>query len=438
MTDWNRKTWQLATPIMLANISLPLLGAVDTAVVGHLPDPRHIGAVAVSSLVFSLVYAGLNFLRMGTTGLTAQSQGAGTPGETRAWLARAGMLSVVLGIVLIVFQLPISWLAFSVIAPSDQVRPLAAEYFSIRIWGAPAALLNFAVLGWFFGLQKMRAALLVQIAMNGVNIILDIWFVLGLGWGVAGVAWATLISEVGASVLAVYIAVRYARRVGGHWSWGPVLDRLAFTRMLRVNGDIFLRSMFLQAAFIVFTSVGARSGDAVLAANAVLLNFQIFMAYALDAFANAAEVLVGEAYGERNRARLRAAFLATGRWAVVFSIAFSLLFLGAGGWIIDVLTGIQEIRLLARNFLWWAALSPIVSVWSFHFDGVFIGATRTAEMRNGMLISLLFYVVSLAILLPPMGNHGLWAAFMVFMAARGLTLAIRYPALERSAETHTG
>jgi len=152
MTDWNRKTWQLAPPIMLANVSLPLLGAVDTAVVGHLPDPRHIGAVAVSSLVFSLVYAGLNFLRMGTTGLTAQSQGAGTPGETRAWLARAGILSVVLGIVLIVFQLPISWLAFSIIAPSDQVQPLAAEYFSIRIWGALAALLNFAVLGWFFGL----------------------------------------------------------------------------------------------------------------------------------------------------------------------------------------------------------------------------------------------------------------------------------------------
>ena len=191
-----------------------------------------------------------------------------------------------LGIVLIVFQLPISWLAFSIIAPSDQVQPLAAEYFSIRIWGAPAALLNFAVLGWFFGLQKMRAALLVQIAMNGVNIILDLWFVLGLGWGVAGVAWATLISEVGAAGLAVYLAARYARAISGRWSWGSAFNRLA---------------------------------------------------YALDAFANAAEVLVGQAYGERNRSRLRAAFLATGRWAVLFSIVFSLFFLGAGGWIIDLL-----------------------------------------------------------------------------------------------------
>ncbi|PPR71167.1 MAG: DNA-damage-inducible protein F, partial [Alphaproteobacteria bacterium MarineAlpha3_Bin2] len=192
--NWSRKTWFLAGPVMLSNISVPLLGAVDTAVVGHLPGPHYLGAVAVGALIFSVIYQGCNFLRMGTTGLTAQSLGARDPDEVRTWLARAGLLAICVGVLLIALQSPVIWASLKIVNPGPQVQPLADAYFSIRIWGAPMALLNLAMLGWFFGIQNTRAALATQIFMNGVNIVLDLWFVLGLGWGVEGVAWATLIS----------------------------------------------------------------------------------------------------------------------------------------------------------------------------------------------------------------------------------------------------
>src|SRR3989338_4657042 len=193
--NWDRKTWRLAGPVILSNISVPLLGAVDTAVVGHLPGPHYLGAVAVGALVFNVIYHGCNFLRMGTTGLTAQSLGAGEPDEVRAWFLRAGLLAIAIGALLIVLQAPIIWAALTVVEPSADVRPLTETYFAIRIWGAPMALLNYAMLGWFFGIQNTRAALATQVFMNGANIVLDLWFVLGLGWGVPGVAWATVISQ---------------------------------------------------------------------------------------------------------------------------------------------------------------------------------------------------------------------------------------------------
>jgi len=360
--NWDRKTWRLARPVMVSNISVPLLGAVDTAVIGHLPGPYYLGTVAVGALVFNVIYHGCNFLRMGTTGLTAQSLGAGEPDEVWAWFLRAGLLAMAIGAVLIVLQAPIIWAALAVVKPSADVRPLTETYFAIRIWGAPMALLNYAMLGWFFGIQNTRAALATQVFMNGANIVLDLWFVLGLGWGVAGVAWATLISEVGAVSLGAALVHRNLKRIGGHWHLEAAFNGRRLSRMVRVNGDIMIRSLCLQAAFVTLTSVGARMGDVVLAVNAVLLNFQGFMAYALDGFANVAEALTGEALGARNRGRFRRAVVATGRWGLGFSLCFALAYFAAGSLLIDVLTGVPEVRQAARVFLPWMTVLPLVSV----------------------------------------------------------------------------
>ena len=430
--NWNRKTWRLAGPVIISNISVPLLGIVDTAVVGHLPGPHFLGAVAVGALIFSVIYHGCNFLRMGTTGLTAQSLGARDADEVRAWLARAGLLALAVGAVLIAVQVPVLWASLEIVNPGPKVRPLTDVYFSIRIWGAPMALLNFAMLGWFFGIQNTRAALATQIFMNGVNIVLDLWFVIGLGWGVEGVAWATLISEVGAVGLGLWLVGRNLRRVGGHWHLERAIDGRRLARMLRVNGDILVRSLCLQAAFVTVTALGARMGDVILAANAVLLNFQMLTSYALDGFANAAEALTGEAVGARNRGRFRQAVKATSLWALVFSAAFTLAYLAMGLLFIDLLTGVEEVRETARVYLPWVIFLPMISVWSFQLDGIFIGATWTAEMRNGMAISLALFFATLVVLIPSLENHGLWLAFSLFMAMRALTLGAFYRRLERT------
>ncbi len=430
--NWNRKTWRLAGPVIISNISVPLLGIVDTAVVGYLPGPQFLGAVAVGALIFSVIYQGCNFLRMGTTGLTAQSLGARDADEVRAWLARAGLLALAVGAVLIAVQVPVLWASLEIVNPGPKVRPLTDVYFSIRIWGAPMALLNFAMLGWFFGIQNTRAALATQIFMNGVNIVLDLWFVIGLGWGVEGVAWATLISEVGAVGLGLWLVGRNLRRVGGHWHLERAVDGRRLARMLRVNGDILVRSLCLQAAFVTVTAIGARMGDVILAANAVLLNFQMLSAYALDGFANAAEALTGEAVGARDRGRFRKAVKATSLWALVFSAAFTLAYLAMGTLFIDLLTGVEEVRETARVYMPWVIFLPMISVWSFQLDGIFIGATWTAEMRNGMAISLALFFATLVVLIPSLENHGLWLAFCLFMAIRALTLGAFYPRLERT------
>ncbi|MBL4691287.1 MAG: MATE family efflux transporter [Rhodospirillales bacterium] len=429
--NWNRKTWALAGPVILSNISVPLLGAVDTAVVGQLPGAHYLGGVAVGALIFSVIYGGCNFLRMGTTGLTAQSLGAQDPDEVRGWLARAWLLAFAVGIALIAVQAPVIWSSLKIVSPSPQVAPLTQAYFSIRIWGAPFALLNFAMLGWFFGIQNTRAALATQIFMNGANIVLDLWFVLGLGWGVEGVAWATLISEVGAVGLGLWLAARNLKSIGGHWRPARIFDAARMARMVKVNGNIFIRSMCLQAAFVMLTAIGARMGDLTLAANAVLLNFQIFSSYAMDGFANAAEALTGEAVGARDRDRFRRAVKASSLWALIFSVAITVFFFVAGPVLIDILTGVEEVRLAARIYLPWMVVLPMISVWSFQLDGIFIGATWTAEMRNGMAMSLSVFVGALFLMVPDMGNHGLWLAFSVFMVTRALTLGAVYGRLER-------
>ena len=428
----NRRVWRLAGPIMVSNISVPLLGAVDTAVVGHLPGPQHLGAVAVGALVFNILLFGFGFLRMGTTGLTAQAFGAGHTDEVRASLARAVLVAAVLGIALLALNRPLAWAAVAAIEPSGTVEPLFDAYFSIRIWGAPAALVNHAMLGWFIGIHNTRAALVQQVAMNGTNIVLDLWFVLGLGFGVAGVAAATVISQLGAVALGIWLVRRNLRSIGGAWRRDLVFDGRRLRRLVEVNRDIFIRTACLIAGNALFVALGSRMGDVVLAANAVLLHFHHFASWALDGFALAAEAMVGSAVGAGDRRRFRDAVRATGLWALGFSVAFTAVYALVGPLVIDVITNQAEVRATALTFLPWAVAIPVAAVWGFMLDGIFIGATRTAEMRNAMIVSVAVYGAAVVALVPPWQNHGLWLAFYVLTAARAASLALLYPRIQRA------
>ncbi len=420
---WHGRTWRIAAPVIITNISVPLLGAVDTAVVGRLPGPEYLGAVAIGAMIMSLLYNGCNFLRMGTTGLTAQSFGAGDGNEVRNWMARALLIAGALGLLFIALQWPVYAGARIVLAPSDAVDPLTQTYFAIRVWGAPAALANFVLLGWFFGVQDVRAALITQIYMNGINMVLDIWFVLGLGWGVDGVAWATVIAEYTALGLGLILVIRRLSLFGGRFQKAEIFDAAALKRMFRVNRDIFLRSMCLKAMFIAITAIGSRMGDNVLAANAILLQIQAFVAYALDGFATAAEALTGEAKGAKRRKDFDDAVRSSTQWAGGFAAVLCVAIWVTGVPIIDLLTTVESVRQTAYQYLPWSIVLPAVAVWSFQLDGIFIGCTWSREMRNAMAMSLMLFLVALLVFVPAFDNHGLWAAFLVSMMARALTMA---------------
>lgn len=430
--DTHRRVWLIAGPIIISNISVPLLGAVDTAVVGHLPDPKYLGGVAIGAMVFTFIYWGFGFLRMGTGGLTAQAFGAEDADEVRACLARAAVIGIPVALVLILLQAPIASIAFSIIEASADVEMLAREYFFVRIWGAPATLMNFALLGWFIGCQNTRAALWHQLSLNGVNIVLDLVFVMGFGWGVAGVAAATAIADVVAVVIGLFLALPILRRLGGQFVRAKILEASKIKRTVALNVDIFIRTICLVSAFAYFTAQGAAFGNVVLAANAVLLNFQTFMAHALDGFAHSAEALGGGAIGAKDRKAFRDAVRVSAFWGLVVAIGFSLVYLVAGPFIIDALTGIESVRAASREFLVWSIVMPFVAVFPFLLDGIFLGGTRGATMRNAMIVSLLIYLACCYFLVPLWGNNGLWASLTVFMGARGLTLGVRYPALVRS------
>jgi MATE family multidrug resistance protein len=426
------RVWRLAGPIMIANLSTPLLGAVDTAVVGHLPDPAYIGGVALGSMIFSFLFWGFGFLRMGTTGFSAQAFGSGDATELRATLARPLLLALGLGVVLILLRAPIEGAALSLVEASAEVEGLAAAYTGIRIWSAPAALVNYALLGWLLGTQRARAALALQVALNGINIVLDLIFVVGLGWGVEGVAAASVLAEVLAALGGLVLVRRALGATEGAWTWARIVRRDRLIALMRVNADILVRTLALVAAFAYFTARGAAMGDVTLAANAILMQLQTFMAYGLDGFSHAAEILAGGALGARDRTAFRQAVRVSGAWALAMALALAVLLWVFGPFLVGLFTNLGEVQAAAVDYLPWLVASPIVSVWGFLLDGIFIGTTRTAEMRNGMIVSLAAFLLGCWLLIPALGNHGLWLALMVFMTARGLTLGLCYPRLERS------
>jgi multidrug resistance protein, MATE family len=430
----HKRILKIALPIVLANATIPLLGAVDTGVVGQLGLAAPIGAVGIGAIILSAIYWIFGFLRMGTTGLTSQAHGAGDRTEVHALLMRAVLTGLVAGLVVILVQFPLLWAAFKMAPASDEVERLARGYTTIRIFSAPAAIAVYGISGWLIALERTRAVLVLQFWMNGLNVGLDIWFVLGLGWGVNGVAIATVLAETSGLMLGLWLC--RGGFVGNAWrNWVRIFDTAKLKRMLSVNTDILIRSVLLQGAFMSFLFLGSGLGDVKLAANQVLLQFLGLTAYALDGFAFAAEALVGQAMGAKARYSLRRSAVLTSLWGVAIVVAMATFFAVAGGYLIDLMSKNAEVQAEARIYLGWIVAAPIIGIASWMLDGIFIGATRTRDMRNAMFVSTLIYVGAVWLLLPAYGNHGLWGAMMIYFVARGVTLFLRYPALETAADS---
>jgi len=412
--------------MILSNVSVPLLGMVDTGVTGHLESPVYLGAVAIGSMIFGFLYTGMNFLRMGTTGIAAQRFGANDNDGLRASLGQAVIVALMIAAILIALQVPIGRLAMRLVGGEPDVQTFALQYFSIRIWSAPGTLANYVLIGWFLGLQNARVPLLIFLAINFTNIVLDLLFVLGLGMKVDGVALASVIAEYCGLLVGLTFAARALRQRAGHWPLARLLKIRAYAAYFSVNANLFIRTMALVFTFAFVTAQGARLGGLVLAANAVLMNLQTLTAFALDGFAHAAEALVGKAIGEKHRAALEKSVQLALKWSLIFAAGFCVFYLVAGPLLVRTLTDLQDVRETAMRYLPWLILSPLVSVWSFLYDGVYVGATRAREMRNIMVFSTAVIFLPAWFLLQGLGNHGLWLAFTLFLASRGIGMHIGY------------
>ncbi|AXS39640.1 MATE family efflux transporter [Breoghania sp. L-A4] len=418
----NRDVLALAIPMTLAYLSTPILGVVDTAVIGQLGSAALVGGIAVGGILFDLVFTTFNFLRSGTTGLTAQAYGSGETREIKAGLLRALIIAGVLGLATIALQIPMIEVGLRLLGGSDAVQEATRSYFGIRIYSAPFTLANYAILGWLLGQGRAKTGLLIQTWLNGINIVLSIVFVMGLSWGVAGVALATVISEI-ATVAFGGLFVWHTFAKGPMPSRARVFNRTRILKMVAVNRDIMIRSFSLLFAFAFFTARGAAQGDVVLAANAILEKFFIVGGYFLDGFATAAETIVGRAIGGRHRPAFDRAVKLTVLWGFVLAGAAAVVFWYGGPWLIDLMTTHEGTRETARVYLVWAALTPLAGVLAFEMDGVFIGATWSRDMRNMMLLSLVAYLATYAVAFPLWGNHGLWLSLEVLLGIRGLSLA---------------
>ena len=426
----HRTVVAIAVPMTVAYLSVPLIGAVDTAVIGQLGVPALIGGIAVGSLLLDIMFTTFNFLRAGTTGLTAQALGAGDRPAIVATLARALVLAALCGLAMVILQRPLIAFGLWVMDLEPAVAVPAAAYLAIRIWATPFALANFALTGWLLGLARTRAVLLLHTVFAAVNMGLSLYLVLARGWGVTGVATASVIAELVLFTLSL-VAVRFVisdRLKASPWPhWNQVADRIAFARILSVNRDIMIRSFTLLFAFTFFTRQGAQFGELVLAANAILMQLFIFGSYLLDGFATASEQLAGRAIGARYRPAFAQAVRLTLGWGVGTGLVVTVFYLLAGPSLVALMTTAEPVRDLAADYLLWASLIPVVGAVAFIMDGIYIGATWTREMRNMMLASALAFLLVWAVAVPVLGNHGLWLALLVFVGVRGVTLTLRLP-----------
>lgn len=421
LTATDKNLWRLALPMILSNITVPLLGVVDTAVIGHLDSPVYLGGVAVGTTVTSFLFMLLLFLRMSTTGLTAQAFGAGDKLALARALTQPLIIALLAGALFVCLRSPIAALATDLIGGDASVLQQATLFIQIRWLSAPATLANLVILGWLLGVQYARAPVILLVIGNLVNIVLDLWLVMGLHWGVAGAATATALAEyitlaVGAVMVWRVLKLRGITPAMLKQSWRGDMKRL-----LRLNRDIMLRSLMLQLCFASLTVLGARIGPQVVAVNAVLLMFITFTAYALDGFAYAVEAFAGEAHGAKDGSRLLRVWHSACRQALVVALLFSLIYACFGSHIVALLTSIEQLQQAADRYLIWQVILPLVGVWCYLLDGMFIGATRGREMRNSMVVAALGYFLTL-LSVPLLGNHGLWLAVTVFLALRGLSL----------------
>src|SRR5690554_4445603 len=425
-----RQAW----PIILANAAVPALGLVDTAVIGHFGTATDLGGLALGALAFNFVYWSFSFLRMGTTGFVAQASGAGDEAEVRAALGRAVLLAVALGAALLATRWPVAWAYLALMDGSEAVESVTAGYFHARIWGAPAALTLFACSGLLIGLGRSRELLFVQLLLNGLNAVLDVWFAGYLGMGARGIGVGTAIAEWSTCAVALAVVWKVLQQRRGDdapfLSWERIADGQRIRQSLAANRDILIRTLCMLFAFAWFANAGARFGDVTLAANHILLQLVSFSAFFLDGFAFVAEARVGAAWGARSRERFRRAVQLTSELAVGTALLLALAILLLGQPAVSALTSLPAVREAAFAHLPWAGVYVLVSVAAFQLDGVFIRATRTREMRNAAVLSMAAFLLAAWPLTAAWGNHGLWAAFVVYVIARAAALWPYYRRME--------
>ncbi|HWL71161.1 MAG TPA: MATE family efflux transporter [Geminicoccus sp.] len=416
-----REARRLAVPLILANLAVPLLGMVDTAVVGHLPAPADLTAAALATQLVSVLWFLFGFLRMGTTALAAQAVGAGDKTALTATGIRALATALAIGGVLMLLSWPLQFLGHLLFLPSPEVAAGFDRFLAIRLLGAPAALGQFALTGWLLGRQDARGPLLVAVLGNVLNAVLDVWFVLGLGLGLSSVAVATTLSEYAGLLVALALVLRKIRP-GRAAIAAALADRPALARLFRVNRDLFLRSCFLEGSFIAFTVLAARQGETFVAANAILMTFFTATAWLLDGFAQAGETMIGRATGARSAGSLHLAMRVAFEYGLVLAVLLTGLLAWGGPFAIELMTHHAAVQATAHQYLPFVIALPIVSVWAFVLDGVFFGTGRAEVLRNAMALALGLFLVSAALLVPVLGGTGLWLTLLLFLASRGVLL----------------
>jgi multidrug resistance protein, MATE family len=422
---------KIAIPIMLSNVTEPMIGVVNTAVVGQLPGAHLIGGVAVGSLIFSFLFWGFGFLRLSTSGLSAQATGAENPREVAAVFWRSLLIAVVVGLSLIILSPVLKPLSISLMGGSPEVQSAATTYFSYRIWAAPAALANFTIMGWFIGQGRTTVALVTQLALNLTNMAFSALLVLHFDFNITGVGMAVLIAEYTGAAIGLWFVFSRLRHLKQPFDRNYTFTFTKLKDLLSANADMMIRTVCLLFAFAWFTSRSARNGDTVVAANMVLLHMFEVAAYMIDGLAYAAEALVGQAIGARDQPRYRLAIQLSTLWVMVFGAMASLMIWLLAPTFIDLMTVNAEVRSFARDFIFWAAITPFLGAACFLYDGIFTGAMATRDMRNMMVLSLALYLIAWYVLEPLYGNHGLWAALSVFFIARSVSFAARLPAIQR-------
>lgn len=424
MNESDRKILHIALPAIVTNITVPLLGLVDTAIVGHMGEAAYMAAIAVGSMIFNLVYWVFGFLRMGTSGLTAQAWGRHDVGEVRRLLWRSVLVAFATALLIWLLQGPLCQLMLWLIGPTAEVRPLAVDYYRIVVWGAPAVLGLYSLSGWFIGMQNTRLPMVVSILQNVANILVSLVLVYGLHMKVEGVALGTVIAQYVGLATGVLLMFRYYGRLS--------LLRIPFPKMhelvpfLRVNRDIFLRTLSLVAVNLYFTSVGARQGAAILAVNTLLMQLYLLFSYVMDGFAFAGEALGGRYWGASNVAVYRQVVRRLFGWGALVTCLFTAVYVVGGMPFLRLLTDEPQVVEAAREYVWWAWLVPAAGVTAFVWDGLFIGTTQTRAMLWSACLAAFVFFVAVILLLPLMGNHGLWLAMLLYLLTRGLVQTLCY------------
>ncbi len=420
----NRDYLILAIPLIISGISTPLIGAVDTAVVGRMPEPSAIGAVSLGAVIFNTMYWLLGFLRVSTTGLTSQASGADNEKEIIYSFIRPMIVAIIVGCLFIFLQLPIIKVSLYLFGASKTIEELTSTYFSIRIWGAPFALVNYVLIGWLMGIGKVKLSLATQVYMNLVNIGLDLLFVLVFGWGVPGVAIATVIAEISTVVIGLTFVMKSGQLTSLQLDVSSLMQRAPLIKMLVVNRDLFLRAVCLLLMTGIFTAIGARMGDIELAANAILLQVHYLMAYLISGFANASSILVGRSIGSSRISLFKRALSLSFTWGLSSAIFLAFLMILFCDTLLLVFTDIEAVRTLAGELFIWMGVYPVVAFWGLQLEGVFSGATEAKFIRNSIFCALIVFIISIWIFGSGITPHELWFAFNLFTLGRSLFLSL--------------